>query len=405
MRRGRLRTLDDLAVTGRRVLVRADLNVPMQDGKVADSSRIDRQAPTIRELADKNARVVVLSHFGRPKGKRVDSMSLEPTVPALSNAIGRPVRFAKDCVGSEAERAVATLEPGQVLLLENTRFHAGEEANDPEFAKAVAALGDAFVNDAFSAAHRAHATTEGLAHLLPAAAGRAMENELSHLHRALDNPERPLMAVVGGAKISTKLDLLGNLLRRVDVLVVGGAMANTFFAAQGLEIGKSLSEPDQIDAARAILQAARSCDAALVLPDDVVVAKEFKPDAECRVTMAANVAPDDIILDIGPESVEAFSMRLEQVRSLVWNGPLGAFETHPFARGTIEAAKRAAARTKSGQLLSVAGGGDTIAALKMAGVMDAFSYVSTAGGAFLEWLEGRELPGVSALMQSRDQAT
>ncbi|HEY3777033.1 MAG TPA: phosphoglycerate kinase [Rhizomicrobium sp.] len=400
-----LRTLDDVAVAGKRVLVRADLNVPMQDGEVADSSRIDRQAPTIRELADKGARVIVLSHFGRPKGKPEESMSLKPVVPALSKAVGRPVAFAGDCVGSDAERAVAKLADGEVLLLENTRFHVGEEANDPDFAKAVAALGDLFVNDAFSAAHRAHATTEGLTHVLPSAAGRAMETELTHLHRALDKPERPLMAVVGGAKISTKLDLLGNLLGRVDVLVIGGAMANTFLAAQGLEIGKSLSEPDQIDAARRILQMAKSRDAALVLPGDVVVAKEFKPNAASRMVPVTKVAPDDIILDLGPESLEAFSARLEQVRTLVWNGPLGAFETKPFARGTIEAAKYAAARTKSGQLLSVAGGGDTVAALNMAGVTDEFSYVSTAGGAFLEWLEGRELPGVSALMQARDKQT
>ncbi|MGH6888222.1 MAG: phosphoglycerate kinase [Rhizomicrobium sp.] len=405
MNSGALRTLDDLAVTGKRVLVRADLNVPMQDGKVADSLRIDRQAPTIRELADRGARVIVLSHFGRPKGKPVAAMSLKPVVPALSEAVGRPVAFAGDCIGSEAERSVAELGNGEVLLLENTRFHAGEEANGPAFAKAVAALGDLFVNDAFSAAHRAHATTEGLAHLLPSAAGRALQTELSHLHRALDRPERPLMAVIGGAKISTKLDLIGNLLRRVDVLVIGGAMANTFFAAQGFEIGKSLSEPDHTDAAREVLEKAKSRDGALVLPCDVIVAKEFKAGAACRIEAVANVAPDDIILDLGPETLEAFCARLEQVRTLVWNGPLGAFETRPFERGTIEAAKCAAACTKSGRLLSVAGGGDTVAALNMAGVTDRFSYVSTAGGAFLEWLGGRELPGISALLQARDKQT
>ena len=405
MRQAGFRTLDDLAVAGKRVLVRADLNVPLQDGKVTDSSRVHRQVPTIRELADKGARVILLSHFGRPKGKPVDAMSLRHVVPVLSQMIGRPVAFAGDCIGSEAERAVAGLGNGEVLLLENTRFHAGEETNDPDFARAVSSLGDLFVNDAFSAAHRAHATTEALAHLLPSAAGRAMESELLHLHRALDRPERPLMAVVGGAKISTKLDLLGNLLARVDVLFIGGAMANTFFAAQGFEIGKSLSEPDHVDAARNVLKTAKSRDAALVLPVDAVVAKEFKPDADCRVVAIANVATDDIILDVGPATVEAFAARLEHARTLVWNGPLGAFETRPFARGTIEAAKHAAARTKSGRLLSVAGGGDTVAALNMAGVTDEFSYVSTAGGAFLEWLEGRELPGVAALMQARDKET
>ncbi|HEX3664654.1 MAG TPA: phosphoglycerate kinase [Rhizomicrobium sp.] len=395
------RTLDDLAVSGRRVLVRADLNVPMRDGKVTDTLRIERQAPTIRELANKGARVVVLSHFGRPKGKPVASMSLEPVVSALSVALGCPVSFAGDCIGPKAEEAVALLGDGEVLLLENTRFYAGEENNDPTFAKAVAMLGDNFVNDAFSAAHRAHATTEALAHLLPSAAGRAMEAELAHLHRALDHPERPVMAVVGGAKISTKLELLGNLIRKVDVLVIGGAMANTFLAAQGLEIGKSLSESDHLDTARNILRSANAQGAALVLPVDVVVAREFKPHAECRVVGVNNVAPGDMILDVGPETIEGFLTRLEQVRTLVWNGPFGAFETQPFDRGTAAAAKHAAERTKAGKLLSVAGGGDTVAALNVAGVADEFSYVSTAGGAFLEWMEGRELPGVVALKQNR----
>ncbi len=392
-------TLDDLAVSGRRVLVRADLNVPMQDGRVSDTLRIERQAPTIRELAEKGARVVVLSHFGRPKGKPVASMSLKPVVHALSAALGRPVAFAGDCIGSDAEDAVSQLRDGEVLLLENTRFHAGEEANDPGFAKAMAALGDIYVNDAFSAAHRAHATTEALARLMPCAAGRSMEEELTHLHRALDRPERPVMAVVGGAKISTKLDLLGNLVRRVDVLVVGGAMANTFLAAQGHEIGKSLCETDQLETARNILQSANAQGAALVLPVDVVVAKEFKAGTECRVVGVKNVGPDDMILDVGPKTIDGFAARLDQVRTLVWNGPFGAFETAPFERGTVAAAKHAAARTKAGKLMSVAGGGDTVAALNMASVADKFSYVSTAGGAFLEWLEGRELPGVAALMQ------
>ncbi|HEY6579339.1 MAG TPA: phosphoglycerate kinase [Rhizomicrobium sp.] len=394
-----LRTLDGLAVSGKRVLLRADLNVPMQDGQVSDTLRIERHAPTIRELCNSGARVVVLSHFGRPKGRPVPSMSLGPVVAALSAAVGRPVAFAQNWIGDEAQNAIAGLKNGDILLLENMRFHAGEEANDPEFARAVASLGDVFVNDAFSAAHRAHATTEALAHLLPSAAGRAMEAELAHLHRALDRPERPLMAVVGGAKISTKIALLGNLIRRVDVLVVGGAMANTFLAAQGLEIGKSLFELNQLAMARDILAAAKEQGAALVLPLDVVVAREFKPDAQSRVVGVKSVAADEMILDVGPETIDAFLARLEQTRTLVWNGPLGAFETPPFARGTIEAAKHAAARTRANKLMSVAGGGDTVAALAMAGVTEQFSYVSTAGGAFLEWLEGRELPGVAALRQ------
>ncbi|HEX4158925.1 MAG TPA: phosphoglycerate kinase [Rhizomicrobium sp.] len=397
------RTLDDLAVSGKRVLVRADLNVPMQDGKVTDTLRIERQAPTIRELSAKGARVILLSHFGRPKGRPVASMSLERLVPALSEVLGRPVSFAGDCIGPNAEQAVSELKDGDVLVLENTRFHMGEEANDPEFARAVAALGDDYVNDAFSAAHRAHATTEALAHLMPCAAGRAMEMELTHLHRALNHPERPVMAVVGGAKISTKLELLGNLMRRVDVLVIGGAMANTFLAAQGLEIGKSLSETDHLETARDILESANAHGAALVLPVDVVVAKEFKPHAECRVAGVKNVGSDEMILDVGPETIDGFAARLDQARTLVWNGPFGAFETPPFERGTLAAAKHAVARTAAGKLLSVAGGGDTVAALSMAGVVDQFSYVSTAGGAFLEWLEGRELPGVAALVQNRDR--
>ncbi|MGH6878760.1 MAG: phosphoglycerate kinase, partial [Rhizomicrobium sp.] len=325
-----LRTLDGLAVSGKRVLVRADLNVPMQNGQVSDTLRIERQAPTIRELADKGARVVVLSHFGRPKRQPVPSMSLTLVISTLSAAIGRPVVFAGGCIGDEAQSAVARLKDGEVLLLENTRFHAGEEANDPEFARAVASLGDVFINDAFSAAHRAHATTEALAHLLPSAAGRAMEAELTHLHRALDRPERPLVAVVGGAKISTKIALLGNLIPRVDVLVIGGAMANTFLAAQGLEIGKSLFEPEHLETAREILDGAHGQGAALVLPTDVVVAKELKPNAECRVVAVMDVAADEMILDVGPQTIDGFCARLDHARTLVWNGPFGAFETPPF---------------------------------------------------------------------------
>jgi len=393
------RTLDDIAVKGLRVLVRADLNVPMKDGVIGDMLRIERQAPTIRELAEKGARMIVLSHFDRPKGKVVPSMSVSPVAPALAKAIGRPVAFAEDCVGAVAEAAVAKLKDGDVLLLENTRFHAGEETNDMDFARAVAALGDIFANDAFSAAHRAHATTEALARLLPAAAGRSMQAELTHLANALESPKRPLLAVVGGAKISTKITLLENLMKRVDVLVIGGGMANTFLAAQGFEIGKSLCERDQIETAKAILAAAGST--AIVLPSDVVVAREFRAHAPSRIVSVAHVAGDEMILDVGPATVEAFAERLRHVATLVWNGPFGAFETEPFDRGTNAAARAVAKRTREGKLLSVAGGGDTVAALNHAGVADDFSYVSTAGGAFLEWLEGQELPGVKALKQSR----
>jgi phosphoglycerate kinase len=395
------RTLDDIEVRGKRVLVRADLNVPMKDGKITDALRIERQAPTIRELAEKGARVVVLSHFDRPKGKIVASMSVKPVLAALAGAVGKPVAFAEFCIGEETERAVAAMTDGEVLLLENTRFHAGEEANDPEFARAIAKLGDLFVNDAFSAAHRAHATTEAIARLLPSAAGRAMEKELFHLHQALDRPVRPLMAVVGGAKVSTKIALLGNLVTRVDVLVIGGAMANTFLAAQGLEIGKSLCERDHCDTARGIFKKAEDSGAAILLPLDAVVAREFKANAAHRTVRVNAVAPDEMILDVGPATVEAFAKRLQYASTLVWNGPFGAFETQPFDRGTVEAAKAVAARTHAGKLLSVAGGGDTVAALNHAGVAGDFSYVSTAGGAFLEWLEGQELPGVSALAQSK----
>ena len=395
------RTLDDLDVKGRRVLVRADLNVPVKDGIVTDRLRIERQAPTIRELAEKGARVIVLSHFDRPKGKVVPAMSLAPIAPVLAEVLGRPVAFADDCVGETAEAAVAKLSDGDVLLLENTRFYAGEEKNDADFAKAVASLGDMFVNDAFSAAHRAHATTEALAHLLPAAAGRSMEAELTHLHKALDRPERPVMAIVGGAKISTKIELLGNLIHRVDVLVIGGAMANTFLAAGGVAVGKSLCEQDQLGTAREILSSAERAGAALVLPIDVVVAKEFKAHAPHRTADIHSVAPDEMILDVGPRSMDAFAARLDHVRTLVWNGPFGAFETPPFDRATMTAAEAVARHTRAGKLLSVAGGGDTVAALNQAGVADDFSYVSTAGGAFLEWLEGKTLPGVAALAQSR----
>ena len=393
------RTLDDLDVKGKRVLVRADLNVPMQDGKITDTLRIDRQAPTIRELAEKGARVIVLSHFDRPKGKVVPSMSLRPVAEPLGKAVGRPVAFADDCVGAVAKDAVAKLKDGDVLLLENTRFHAGEEKNDAAFAKQIVELGDLFVNDAFSAAHRAHATTEGLAHLLPSAAGRSMEQELVHLDKALGEPERPVMAVVGGAKVSTKIALLENLLTRVDYLVIGGAMANTFFAAEGRQVGKSLCERDQIDTALRIVHKATETGCVLLLPTDVVVAKEFKAQAAHRTVEIGHVHPDEMILDVGHKTIAEFGNRLAATRTLVWNGPLGAFETQPFDHGTVAAAKLVAQATKAGDLLSVAGGGDTVAALNHAHVAGDFTYVSTAGGAFLEWLEGQELPGVAALMK------
>jgi len=391
------RTLDDLTVKGKRVLVRADLNVPVADGKVTDATRIERQAPTIRELAEKGARVIVLSHFDRPKGKVVPSMSLKVLVEPLSNAVGRKVAFADDCIGPSAGKAVAALKDGDVLLLENTRFHKGEEENDPAMAKQLAALGDIFVNDAFSAAHRAHASTEGVARLLPNAAGRSMQAELEHLQKALGNPERPLMAVVGGAKVSTKIALLENLVKRVETLVIGGAMANTFLAAEGTNIGKSLYEPDHLETARKVVHMANEAGAVILLPTDVVVAKEFKQGAAHRTVPVAQIGADEMVLDVGSDSIKAFANRLLTTRTLVWNGPFGAFETAPFDKGTVAAAQKVAQLTREGKLLSVAGGGDTVAALAHAGVEDDFTYVSTAGGAFLEWLEGKELPGVEAL--------
>jgi len=391
------RTLDDLEVKGKRVLVRADLNVPMKDGVITDTLRIDRQAPTIRELADKGARVIVCSHFDRPKGKVVPSMSLKPLVHGLENALDKPVAFAADCIGDVAKAAVAKLKDGEILLLENTRFHAGEEKNDPAMARALAELADLYVNDAFSCAHRAHASTEGVAHLLPSAAGRAMQAELTHLHKALADPKRPVMAVVGGAKVSTKIALIENLLTKVDILVIGGAMANTFLAAEGIAVGKSLCEQDQIDTANRIVARANDTGTVLLLPTDAVVAKEFKANAPHRTTGVHDVHSGEMILDVGPQSIAEFERRLLTAETLVWNGPFGAFETQPFDAGTNKAAQAVAARTKAGGLLSVAGGGDTVAALNHAGVADDFTYVSTAGGAFLEWLEGRTLPGVEAL--------
>jgi len=391
------KTIDDLDVAGRRVLVRVDLNVPIKDGRVTDTTRIDRLTPTLDELARRGARLVLLAHFGRPKGKVVKDLSLEPVVAPLAAALGRPVAFAADCVGPAAEKAVAALKDGEIVLLENLRFHAEEEANDAGFARRLAALGDLYVNDAFSTAHRAHASTEAIAHLLPAAAGRLMQAELEALTRALTKPERPVAALVGGAKISTKLDLLGNLVTKVNVLAIGGGMANTFLHATGRSVGKSLCEPDLADTVRDVLKRAEAAGCAVVLPEDAVVAREFKAHAPHETVAVDAVPADAMILDIGPRSAAALEARLAECRTCVWNGPLGAFETPPFDAGTVAVARAAARLTKSGKLLTVAGGGDTVAALAAAGAVDDFSYVSPAGGAFLEWLEGKELPGVAAL--------
>ncbi len=391
------RTLDEADVAGRRVLVRVDLNVPVKDGKVTDATRIERVAPTVAELADKGAKVVLLAHFGRPKGAPDPAQSLAPIAEAAAGVLGRPVAFAGDCIGAAAAKAVAEMRDGDILLFENTRFHKGEEKNEPDFVAALAANGDLYVNDAFSAAHRAHASTEGLARVLPAYAGRSMQAELEALEKGLGQPARPVAAIVGGAKVSTKINLLTNLVGRVDALVIGGGMANTFLAAQGVDVGKSLCEHDLADTARAIIARAKEMGCALVLPTDAVVAKEFKADAENETVSVDAVPADAMILDVGPATVEAVRDWIARARTLVWNGPLGAFEIAPFDRATVAAAKFAAERTKAGELVSVAGGGDTVAALNHAGVADDFTYVSTAGGAFLEWMEGKDLPGVAAL--------
>jgi len=394
----RIRTIDDLDVNGRRVIVRLDLNVPVKNGAVTDATRIERSIPTLRELLEKGASLVVLSHFGRPEGRLVPEMSLRPVGPALARAIGRPVIFiATDWRDDAAHRAAEALHKGQILLPDNTRFHPGEEDNDPVFAQVLAALGDVYVNDAFSAAHRAHASTEGIAHERPSAAGRAMEAEIAALTRALEHPERPLAAIVGGAKISTKLDLLSNLIAKVDTLVIGGAMANTFLAAQGHNVGKSLIEPDRLGTARDILERASAGKAEILLPLDVVVASALKPGAPSRVTSLDGVKAKEMILDLGPETVAAINSALDRARTLVWNGPLGAFETEPFDQATLAVARHVARHTRKGELVSVAGGGDTVAALNKADVADDLTYVSTAGGAFLEWLEGKTLPGVKVL--------
>jgi phosphoglycerate kinase len=391
------RTLDSFDAKGKRVLLRADLNVPVRDGKITDLTRIERLSPTIRELSAEGAKVIVCSHFDRPKGKRVPAMSLRPMADALSRVLGRPVAFADDCIGPPAQNAVAKMANGDVLVLENTRFHPGEEKNDAVFSAALAALADVFVNDAFSAAHRAHASTEGVAHLLPAYAGRLMQAELEALHAALGNPQRPVAAIVGGAKVSTKLELLGNLVTKVNVLIIGGAMANTFLAARGKTVGKSLQEAEMHDMARSIMTQAISAKCEIVLPVDAVVAAEFRPNPPTRTVSVDAIPPDSMVLDVGPDSVAALIARLPSWKTLVWNGPLGAFETPPFDRATVALAKAVAEATERGALRSVAGGGDTVSALRQAGVIDKLSYVSSAGGAFLEWLEGKTLPGVAAL--------
>jgi phosphoglycerate kinase len=394
------KTLDDLPddLIGKKVLVRVDLNVPMDGAKVTDDTRLRAMLPTVLELSDKGAIVLLLSHFGRPRGETRPDMSTAQLVRPLAELSGRSVRFIEDCQGPEAARAISIMLPGAIGILENTRFHAGEEKNDPQLARGMAALGDFYVNDAFSAAHRAHASTEGVAHLLPSFAGRAMEAELTALEKALGNPERPVAAVVGGAKVSTKLAVLGNLVGKVDHLIIGGGMANTFLAARGVDVGKSLAEHDLIGEAENIFERAEAAGCTIHLPYDVVVAKEFalKPPS-LRTCNVHEVAPDEMILDVGPAAVEALADALKTCRTLVWNGPLGAFETPPFDEATVALAKTAAALTQDGSLVSVAGGGDTVAALNHAGVAGDFTFVSTAGGAFLEWMEGKPLPGVVAL--------
>ena len=393
------KTLDQLEVAGKHVLVRVDLNVPMQDGKVSDATRIERLVPTIEALAKAGARVVLLSHFGRPKGKPTPEASLEQLVAPLSAALGgRKIAFATDCIGPEAERVVAALEDGDVALLENLRFHPGEEINDPGFASALAKLGDLYVNDAFSAAHRAHASTEALAHLLPNAAGLLMQAELEALSAALEKPERPVAAIVGGSKVSTKLDLLNSLVSKVDLLIIGGAMANTMLLAQGVEVGKSLVERDMLDTAKAIFGAAEKAGCTIILPEDAVVAAKLAVGQDTTIVPVGQVPADQMILDAGPKTVATIIAKLEGAKTLVWNGPVGAFEFPPFDAGTNAIAQDVARLVAAKRLLAIAGGGDTVSAMSHAGVIDKLSYVSTAGGAFLEWLEGRELPGVKALV-------
>ncbi|MDI1345515.1 MAG: phosphoglycerate kinase [Pseudolabrys sp.] len=390
------RTLDHADVKGKRVLMRVDLNVPYENGVVSDATRIERIAPSITELADKGAKVILMSHLGRPKGRDA-SQSLKPVAAEVAHTIKRPIKFVPDCIGEEAERAVAAMHAGEIVCLENTRFYPGEEKNDPAFVAALAKLGDLYVNDAFSVSHRAHASTEGLSHVLPAFAGRTLQAELEAFEKVLDKPARPLVAIVGGAKISTKLDLLGNLLERVDVLIIGGAMANTFLLALNKQVGRSLVERDLLDTAQKIMDQAKAAKRQILLPVDAVVAEKFEANAPSRVVDVDHIGAADMMLDIGPKSVEQVISVLARAKTLVWNGPFGAFEMEPFDNGTVEVAEAAAELTQSGKLVTVAGGGDTVAALNVAGVVDRLTYVSTAGGAFLEWLEGKPLPGVEVL--------
>jgi len=396
------KTLDDMDLRGKRVLVRVDINVPLEDdGSVSDDTRIRRLAPTLNDIRAAGGKPILLAHFGRPKGKHMPEMSLLPLVPALEAAFGAPVAFCADCRGPAAEAALTALEDGAILLLENTRFHAGEEKNCADLAAEIAALGDIYCNDAFSVAHRAHVSTEGVARILPACAGRLMQAELEALEAALGKPQRPVVAVVGGAKVSTKLELLGNLVEKVDHLVIGGGMANTFLAAQGIDVGKSLCEHDMLDTAAAILTKAEQTGCQILLPSDVVVAREFKAGAANEVVPADACPADAMILDAGPETVARIAAVLDDAKTLIWNGPMGAFEIAPFDAATNAAAQKAAELTRAGQLISVAGGGDTVAALNQAGAGESFTYISTAGGAFLEWMEGKVLPGVDVLLRKR----
>jgi phosphoglycerate kinase len=390
------RTLDDVDVRGKRVLLRVALNVPMEQGRITDTTRLDRVAPTITEIADKGGKAILLAHFGRPKGRDAKD-SLKPVAAELAKVLGRPVAFADDCIGDAAEKAVGAMKDGDILCLENTRFHKEEEKNDPAFVAELAKLGDIWVNDAFSAAHRAHASTEGLGHKLPGYAGRTMQAELEALNKALEAPTKPVIAIIGGAKVSTKIDLLENLVSKVDALVIGGGMANTFLHAQGINVGKSLAEKDLAATALRILDKAQAANCAIILPVDATVAFHFAANAPSHAYGLDAIPADGMILDVGPQSVERVHSAIDDAATLVWNGPLGAFELTPFDRGTVVAAKHAAARTKTGKLVSVAGGGDTVAALNQAGVAGDFTYVSTAGGAFLEWMEGKPLPGVEVL--------
>ncbi len=397
----RVKSVETAEVSGKRVLIRCDLNVPMADGVVTDATRLERVAPSIKNLADKGARVIVMSHFGRPKGERIPEMSLKPVAEKLSEILGLgQITFADDCIGDVAECAVKDLGNGEVVVLENLRYHSGEEKNDPEFVKSLAALGDIYVNDAFSAAHRAHASTAGLADILPAYAGPLLMAEVQALTLALEAPQRPVVAIVGGAKVSSKIPVLDNMVQKVDKLIIGGGMANTFLFAQGYSVGKSLCEPDFVETAKAVLEKAASSGCEILLQTDSVVAKEFKENAENQVCTLDNCPEDGMILDAGPATLEMLKGKLAECRTLLWNGPLGAFEISPFGEATFGLAKAAAAQTKAGNLVSIAGGGDTVAALNTANVSDDFTYISTAGGAFLEWLEGRELPGIAALTKA-----